>query len=131
MPDAFERKILRRKYNPIKGEKGWKMRNNAEICNLCKDMKGTGFIKFRKLQVIRMEKHRRSKKARKRREMERERMPSCCLVYELGKLKTNTENSGGNPYWRARLDLGCNAILAAAYLFLLTVIPLEISMSFG
>jgi hypothetical protein len=48
-------------------EKGWRRRYNAEIYDLNKDVKVTGFIKFRRLQwaghVIRMEEHHIPKRA--------------------------------------------------------------------
>jgi hypothetical protein len=64
---VFERKILRRIFGPTQGEKGWRVRYNAEIYVLYKAMNVTKFIKFRKLQwaghVIRMKENRIPKKA--------------------------------------------------------------------
>jgi len=44
-------------------------------------------------------------------------MPSHYLTHELGKLKPNIENPGGNALERLRLDLGCYTIAAAAAVF--------------
>jgi hypothetical protein len=52
---------LRQIYIAVEHEKGWRMRYNTEMCDLCKDMKVTAFIKFRQLQwtgyIIRMVEH--------------------------------------------------------------------------
>jgi hypothetical protein len=42
-------------------------------------------------------------------------MPSHYLTHELGKLKPNIENPGGNALRGLRLDLGCDTISAAAF----------------
>jgi hypothetical protein len=41
-------------------------------------------------------------------------MPSSYSTYGLGKLKPKIENSGGNAQIRLRLDMGYNAMAAAA-----------------
>ena len=62
MLDIFERRVLRRIFGSTQAEKGWRLRYNAEIYDLYKDMKVTEGIKFRRLQwtehVVRMEEHR-------------------------------------------------------------------------
>jgi hypothetical protein len=50
MLDAFERKTLRQIFGPTQDEKGWRTTYNAKIYDLCKDIKVTEFIKFRRLQ---------------------------------------------------------------------------------
>jgi hypothetical protein len=50
MLDIFERKVLRRIFGSTQAEKGWRLRYNAEIYDLYKDMKVTECIKFRRLQ---------------------------------------------------------------------------------
>jgi hypothetical protein len=67
MLDTFERKILRQIFSPTQDDKGWRIRYNAKMYDLYKDMKVTEFIKFRRLQwaghVIRMEENHIPKKA--------------------------------------------------------------------
>jgi hypothetical protein len=43
-----------------------------------------------------------------------QKMSICYLAHGLAKLKPKIENPGGNAWRRLRLDLGCNAIAAAA-----------------
>jgi hypothetical protein len=47
-------------------------------------------------------------------------MSSCYLAHGLEKLKPKIKNHGGNALRRLRLDLGCNAIAAAAVSLLKT-----------
>ena len=64
MLDVFER---RRIFGPTQDEKGWRIRYNAKMYFVYKDVKVTELIKFRRLQwaghVIRVEEHRIRKKA--------------------------------------------------------------------
>jgi hypothetical protein len=50
---AFKRKILRWIYSPIKNDKGWRIRYNTGIYDVCIDMKVTPFVKFRTMQRAR------------------------------------------------------------------------------
>jgi hypothetical protein len=50
--DAFERKILRRIYGPIKDGEVWRRRNNAELYGLYQDVSVVKFIKINRLRWL-------------------------------------------------------------------------------
>jgi hypothetical protein len=53
MLHAFERQILRWIYSLIRNDKGWRIRYNTGIYDVCIDMKVIQFIKFRTMQRAR------------------------------------------------------------------------------
>jgi hypothetical protein len=146
--NAFDRKILRWTYSPIKDDKGWRIRYNNKNYDLYKEIKVAKFIKFRRLQwaehVIRRVEHRTPKRAlqqtihsnrrvgkpRKRWEGGvREDAVALCGTWALKTKAKNTENPGCNDLSRPRLNLGCITTAAVAAAHITQVIHVPVHMT--